>query len=378
VGHLSNRAEVACTRRLDLSGLNGNICQAVVVSPGGGNPLSTGDLALNLEYNPFGTIVEEIGNLADRSFFRFSTKSFDFNIRAYYYGYRWHKAKLGRWLSRDPEGTGDTLNEYVMTRNAPQGYTDFLGRWTIIRPANHETITREALAALTCDLCCTGTPDDLSAGLFEGVQYPDIPDGLLHLAFAHMDEATYLSVFNGQPSTTILTHTGRLSYWHAMADTGTDAPRSIEGLPPGAQSAIMHASAQRLKLKIIERVIGFARASQRATSCRGKGYLLGQALHTIQDSWSRSHVNRNSDGSILRFQDYSAQDPQKHSRADLDSGSTEWNRAIVYSRLYLQFSMCPRYSTDLEARIRSMMDHQVLRFGATLVRVGGTGNEFSR
>ena len=46
------------------------------------------------------------------------------------------------------------------------------------------------------------------------------------------------------------------------------------------------------------------------------GHKIGEALHTLEDIYSQSHVYRGSDGDIVAFQDYAQQDPDKHALAD--------------------------------------------------------------
>jgi RHS repeat-associated protein len=70
-------------------------------------------------YDPYGTVVNRSGALADENVYRFSTKYADDETGLVYYGYRYYSPGLGRWLSRDPlleEG------QYgVRSRHAPNG-----------------------------------------------------------------------------------------------------------------------------------------------------------------------------------------------------------------------------------------------------------------
>jgi hypothetical protein len=53
------------------------------------------------------------------------------------------------------------------------------------------------------------------------------------------------------------------------------------------------------------------------TDAYQRGLELGKALHTIADLYCPAHVTRNfSNGEILRFQDYNAQDPARHAKGD--------------------------------------------------------------
>ena len=53
-------------------------------------------------YDPYGTVVNRSGALADENMYRFSTKYTDDETGLVYYGYRYYSPGLGRWLSRDP------------------------------------------------------------------------------------------------------------------------------------------------------------------------------------------------------------------------------------------------------------------------------------
>ena len=79
---------------------NGNV--AALVSA------SDGSVAGNYEYGPFGEVLRATyaNPLVPQSFsgggFRFSTKYQDDESDLVYYGYRYYKASMGTWLSRDP------------------------------------------------------------------------------------------------------------------------------------------------------------------------------------------------------------------------------------------------------------------------------------
>ena len=59
--------------------------------------------------------------------FRFSTKYWDGETGLYYYGYRYLKPKLGRWLNRDPIGERGGINLYGFVGNNPVSKWDKLG-----------------------------------------------------------------------------------------------------------------------------------------------------------------------------------------------------------------------------------------------------------
>lgn len=68
--------------------------------------------------------------------YRFSTKYQDTESGAYYYGYRYYNASLGRWLNRDPIEERGGINLYGMVENNPNNAVDVLGTvaWSLNYP----------------------------------------------------------------------------------------------------------------------------------------------------------------------------------------------------------------------------------------------------
>jgi RHS repeat-associated protein len=90
-----------------------------------------GTLSAQFLYDAFGNILDRSGPLADIFRFRFSTKYFIPETRAYYYGHRFYSVALGRWLSRDVFGEQGGLNLYLFTLNEPLNAFDWLGNCTL-------------------------------------------------------------------------------------------------------------------------------------------------------------------------------------------------------------------------------------------------------
>jgi hypothetical protein len=61
------------------------------------------------------------------------------------------------------------------------------------------------------------------------------------------------------------------------------------------------------------------------------GESLGKALHTVQDSYSQSHGERNEDMEIIRFQDFTSQDHKKHAHADVKKDNQVYIEAATNS-----------------------------------------------
>ena len=128
-----------------------------------------GSIAAHYEYDPYGNVTVQAGDVAASNPFRFSTKYADDETALLYYGYRFYSLQIGRWLSRDPmdnltillpsssslitelygqiplfskegkELKGLNSNEtkgisqtYVFCINNPQSYMDPDGQWAIL------------------------------------------------------------------------------------------------------------------------------------------------------------------------------------------------------------------------------------------------------
>ncbi len=112
--------------------------QSAVYSPSfdaNGNVMSyhdnDGTTVAAYEYDPFGRTIEAHGPMASEFPYRFSTKYTDDETGLVYYGYRFYKPDLGRWLNRDPIGEVGGLNLYVFIKNSSLYHIDYLGLWNI-------------------------------------------------------------------------------------------------------------------------------------------------------------------------------------------------------------------------------------------------------
>ena len=76
----------------------------------------------NYEYGPFGEVIRATGPMAKANPFRFSTKYQDEESDLLYYGYRYYNASTGRWISRDPEEEGGSLNAFAFVENNSLNY----------------------------------------------------------------------------------------------------------------------------------------------------------------------------------------------------------------------------------------------------------------
>lgn len=65
--------------------------------------------------------------MVDDFAFRFSSKYFDAESGLSYYGFRYYKPQLGRWLNRDPIKEDGGNNLYQFIKNEPISSWDYLG-----------------------------------------------------------------------------------------------------------------------------------------------------------------------------------------------------------------------------------------------------------
>jgi len=81
-------------------------------------------VAASYSYDPFG-VPTASGSVNQP--YRFSTKPYDDNTGLIYYGYRFYKPDIGRWMSRDPQMEKGGVNLYGFVGNDPVNRVDPLG-----------------------------------------------------------------------------------------------------------------------------------------------------------------------------------------------------------------------------------------------------------
>jgi len=146
---------------------NGNVA-GLVSATGGTN-------SAQYEYGPFGELIRATGPMAKENPFRFSTKYQDDETDLHYYGYRYYNASTGRWITTDPLGdvqfvqqqmSGKSEREqvqlavesltpsYVSLLNSPLTSIDPLGldRWFLVGfpPLPHAAIVVEEWDVRCC------------------------------------------------------------------------------------------------------------------------------------------------------------------------------------------------------------------------------------
>ena len=96
-------------------------------------------------------------------------------------------------------------------------------------------------------------------------------------------------------------------------------------------------SAENVREKMISQIVEWHQSAVQASTVKQKSVFLGQIIHLITDSYTPSHAKRNDAGEITRFQDYGAQDSEKHKVADkLKKNFPQlFKKAILASQKYV-------------------------------------------
>jgi hypothetical protein len=129
--------------------------------------------------------------------------------------------------------------------------------------------------------------------------------------------------------------------------------------------------------KLLDRLTGrieLHRMLIEAEDVEAASFALGEAIHTLQDSYSASHVTRDSQGRISQYQDWLVQSPGLHGVADaISDQSTEWATLTKQTKFFLSLST----NTNLSGiRLREALRQRffMLAPGAT---TGGTHQHYS-
>ncbi|MBM2841978.1 MAG: hypothetical protein HW412_2506, partial [Bacteroidetes bacterium] len=240
--------------------------------------------------------------------------------------------------------------------NDPVNEVDPFGFWKL---GIHERITEEAFQRLLCRLSYSSK--DLLEGLKMGSKGPDIPDGIGTATkfFVDVESGIYsddtIRYYWGT-SLTYRSHYGDLQWWHGMV--------SNERTPGEMQ--------QKMINLFIDNVSLFRSNVERDPIAAATA--LGFGLHMIEDSFSKSHVQRASDWTIRRFQSYPGQDSHRHGDADSEVGSAEYQRAVAVVEHLLRLVLCDNAD---ESDIRKYLTNEALRISPRTV-VGGSLNEYRR
>ena len=210
--------------------------------------------------------------------------------------------------------------------------------------------------------------------LDEGCAWPDVP-----CQNEYSIETCYFNTWRNldKPGTLAYeSHHGKNQYWHSMAPTG-----------------------EHTNQEVIEMIITQAKEwfSMGVNAGIGDGgfwnkagddglFHIGKILHMIQDAFSSSHVQRNSDNNIMQIQGYNSQDAHKHGQADKQGHSKGANDALKYSiKLLTLYKTIKSYDEELQTpnmylhQLESLLRNEiyVIQSDRKLLLAGGTLDEYA-
>lgn len=137
--------------------------------------------------------------------------------------------------------------------------------------------------------------------LDKGVAWPDVPNEDLSKT-----KTSYWGTYRNEHREGTLanrSHHGDLQFWHSMA-SGDDLTNA----------------------QVLDKIVRQAGEWYQQGLDSNSLFPVGKLLHMVQDSYSASHVVRDDKDRIMKFQNYSAQDPKLHGVADAvpKDGDSTW------------------------------------------------------
>jgi RHS repeat-associated protein len=104
---------------------------------------ANGEVVARYEYGPFAEMIRSSGPRARDNPLRYSSQFQDEETELVYYGHRYYRARLGRWLSRDPIEHAGGLNDYTFVGNRPTDVSDFRGLAWVVKRISGEAFPEE-------------------------------------------------------------------------------------------------------------------------------------------------------------------------------------------------------------------------------------------
>jgi len=331
-----------------------------------------GNIVESYDYKVYGQRTASGSGLTDVGY---TGQRHDAETGLMYFKNRYYSVSMGQFITRDPyqkdpnnrmamDGYHDGMSLYLGYFGATAA--DALGFWKLDR---HEKITKEALKSISCFKKCWNKKcrEEIERGLVEGSKEPDVPNGWTEFldvfgwvefnvgftAFGY--DVAGIQIYDDITNTlTYQSHFGNSQWWHAMV------------------------SNEKSGKEIVDKMVNLTK--QRAADfnndngCFSSGKALGFALHTIEDSFSRSHVERDLLGRIKRFQGYPSQDSHKHGEADKEDDSREYSMAVKAVKEILQMVICQKESG---LKLENYLRNKVFRLGRD-VKLGGSAEEFKK
>ncbi len=287
---------------------------------------------------------------------------------------RWYDSKTGSWTSKDPSSfNGGDANLYRYVGNSPLNATDPTGLWKIWGAGDvHETISLNAAKELgiTVTTFWGAFNSSFGKGLIYGSEWTDFPDGYIGSAEALAAEkyagSTYL--LDNLFVQTADTHFGSTVYRHGMTSHPHSISSSLDTVKTmvskisrwicdqytAAQYYYEQVKSLRNDLKSVpandpDMYNSLVRKIDKAQeNC---GLEIGKAMHTIADLYCPSHVVRSGySGPITQFQDYAAQDVDKHAVDDKQNDYTKpfISAATTACREFLRLLLKGKSTSDVK------------------------------
>ena len=214
--------------------------------------------------------------------------------------------------------------------------------------------------------------------LDEGCAWPDVPCNN-----EYSIETCYFNTWRDlkkQGTLAYESHHGKNQYWHSMAPTGNHTNQEVVEL--------IIAQTKQWFTMGVETGMGDGGFWNKAGD--DGLFHIGKILHTIQDAFSSSHIQRNSSNHIIQIQGYNTQDARKHGKPDKEAHSKGANDALKYSmkvltlykvikaydkELQVPNLYLPQFETLLRDEIYMIKsDSQHLKAGGTLAEYANGGN----
>ena len=169
-------------------------------------------------------------------------------------------------------------------------------------------------------------------------------------------------MFKNTNSIAYESHYGSKQYWHSMSPSNNLTNQEV-----------------------LDLIIKQARDwfSKGLTEKEGNGlFHVGKLLHTIQDSYSKSHVIRDeSTNEVIGFQNYSEQDEKKHSEVDKDPNNKGVRDAQKASEWILQlYQGCGKDTPECIENLIRYLTNEVYLFKESSgnAKSGGTHEDYKK